>query len=99
MCIRDSITANLDGVTKECEITVKSPMISLSKSSATIKKGKSLKLTAAVSSGNAPAWKSSKSAVASVDSMGKVTAKKKGSCYIYASEDGTKETCHIQVTA
>ena len=93
------ITANLDGVTKECEITVKSPMISLSKSSATIKKGKSLKLTAAVSSGNAPAWKSSKSAVASVDSMGKVTAKKKGSCYIYASEDGTKETCHIQVTA
>ncbi len=93
------ITANLDGVTKECEITVKSPTISLSKSSATIKKGKSLKLTAAVSSGNAPAWKSSKSAVASVDSMGKVTAKKKGSCYIYASEDGTKETCHIQVTA
>lgn len=92
------ITANLDGVTKECEIIVKSPTISLNKSEASMKKGKALKLTATVSSGNAPTWKSSKSSVASVDNTGKVTAKKKGSCYIYASEDGAKESCYIQVT-
>lgn len=92
------IKATLDGVTKECEVTVKSPIITLSKTSATIKKGKSLSLSASVSSGNIPTWKSSKSSVAKVDSKGRVTAKKKGTCYIYAIEDGTKEACHIRVT-
>lgn len=93
------ITATLDGVTKECEITVKSPNIRLSHTSISLKKGKSLTLKASVSSGNTPIWKSSKSSVAAVDSNGKVTAKKKGTCYIYASEDGTREDCHVQVTA
>lgn len=92
------ITATLDGVTKECEITVKSPTIRLSKSSVSIKKGKTVALTATVSSGNKPVWKSSKSSVASVDSNGKITAKKKGTCYIHASEDGAKVSCHVQVT-
>lgn len=93
------ITVALDGVTKECEVIVKSPTIKLSKTSATLRRGKSLTVMATVSSGNKPIWKSSKSSVASVDSNGRVTAKKKGSCYIYATEDGTKESCHIQVTA
>lgn len=92
------ITASLDGITKECQITVKSPTIQLSKKSITLKKGKSLLLTADVRSGNGVTWKSSKSSVASVSSNGKVSAKKKGTCYIYALEDGAKESCHIRVT-
>ncbi len=93
------ITATLDGVTKECEVTVKSPTIKLSQTSVKIKKGKTMTLTATVSSGNTPTWKSSKTSVATVDDKGVVTAKKKGTCYIYASEDGTKEGCYVQVTA
>lgn len=91
------IRATVDGVTKECEITVKSPAIKLSRTSATIKKGKTLSLKAEVSSGNTPVWKSSRSSVASVNANGVVTAKKAGTCIITVSEDGTKETCHIQV--
>ncbi len=93
------IRATVDGVTKECEITVKSPTIRLNRTSATVKKGKTLTLKATVSSGNTPVWRSSRSSVAAVNSKGIVTAKKKGSCYITVSEDGTKEKCHIQVTA
>ena len=91
------IRAIVDGVTKECEITVKSPAIKLSRTSATIKKGKTLSLKAEVSSGNTPVWKSSRSSVASVNANGVVTARKTGTCIITVSEDGTKETCHIQV--
>ncbi len=94
-----TITATVDGVTKECEVTVVPPAISLSKTSVSLKKGRSLVLNAKVSSGIKPVWTSSKSSVASVSKEGKVTARKKGSCYIYAAEDGTKKGCHITVTA
>ncbi len=91
------IRASVDGVTKECEITVKSPVIKLNRSSVTIRKGKTCTLKADVSSGNKPVWKSSRSGIASVNANGVVTAKKIGSCVITVSEDGTKKTCHIQV--
>lgn len=93
------ITATVDGVTKECEITVKSPNITLNKKSVTIKKGKTMQLTAIVSSNNKPTWKSTKSSVATVSKNGEIRAKKKGTCYIHVSEDGTKESCHVRVTA
>lgn len=93
------ICATVDGVTKECELTVKSPVIRLNKTSASIKKGRKLVLKASVSSGNMPVWKSSKSNVATVNQNGVVTAKKKGSCTISVSEDGTTEKCYIQIKA
>ncbi len=93
------ITAKVDGVTKECQVTVQSPVIKLNRTSITLKRGKTASLEAWVSSGIPPAWKSSRSSVAAVDKNGLVTARKKGSCVIYASEDGTKESCHITVTA
>jgi len=93
------ITAKVDGVTKECQVTVQSPVIKLNRTSITLKRGKTASLEAWVSSGIPPAWKSSRSSVAAVDKNGLVTARKKGSCMIYASEDGTKESCHITVTA
>lgn len=93
------ITAKVDGVTKECEVIVQPPSIRLSTTSVTIKKGKSISLSARVSSGIQPVWSSSKKSVATVSKSGKVTARKKGSCYIHAAEDGAKESCHITVTA
>lgn len=93
------ITAAVDGVSKECEVIVASPVIKLNKTSASLKKGRTLTLSATVSSGIKPVWSSSNSNVATVNSAGKVTARKKGKCYIYATEDGTKKSCHITVTA
>lgn len=93
------IRATVDGVTKECELTVKPPVIQLNKTSASLQKGQKLTLTVSVSSGNTPLWKSSKSSVATVSKKGVVTAKKKGTCIISVSEDGTTEKCHIQVKA
>lgn len=92
------IYATVDKVRKECEITVKSPDIRLSTDAVTIKAGKKTTLRANVSSGVAPTWKSSKTRVATVTNQGVVTAVKKGTCYIYASEDGTKERCAVTVT-
>lgn len=93
------ICATVDGVTKECEITVKSPVIQLNKSSISIQKGKKITIKATVSSGRKPVWKSSKSSVATVDDTGTITAKKKGTCTISVSEDGTTKKCYVQVTA
>ena len=92
------IAVSLDGVTRECEVNVKSPTIKLSHTSVALKKGKTFALTANVSSGNSPVWKSSKPSVATVNQTGKVIAHKKGSCIIYVSEDGTKASCRIQVS-
>ena len=92
-----TITAKIDGITRICEITVESPDIRLSADSVTLSKGKSLTLTANVSSGIAPVWKSNKKSVATVDKNGKVTAKKKGTCTITATEDGAKESCRVVV--
>ncbi|MCH5251621.1 MAG: Ig-like domain-containing protein [Lachnospiraceae bacterium] len=92
------VQASIDGITRICEIEVKAPKITLSKSSVTMKKGESLQLSADVSSGNSPTWNSSSKKIATVDKNGKVQAKKKGSCYIYASEDGTKKKCRVHVT-
>ena len=63
------------------------------KKTVTLKKGKTLKLAAAVSPSTAVTsltWKSSKPSVAKVDQNGKVTALKKGTCYIGVRMDNGK---------
>ncbi len=92
------ISVTVDGVTRECEITVLKPEITLSCTEATLKKGDSLKIEAKVSSGKTPVWSSSNPSVARVDKKGTVTATGKGRAYIYASWDGTKVRCTIYVT-
>lgn len=91
------IQAKVDGVIRICEVTVKSPKIVLSPSKITLKKGQSTVLKVKVSSGNTPVFSSSKSSVASVNANGRVTARKKGTCSIYISEDGTKVSCPVTV--
>lgn len=68
----------------------------MSQEKATITKGFTKKLS--VSNGKVSKWSSSKKSVATVDSKGKVTAKKKGNATITATlEDGTKLKCKITV--
>ncbi len=93
-----TITATVDGVTKSCEVVVQKPQITLSASGINLKKGTSTIISASVSSGNPPVWSSSNPNIATVDSTGKVNAVKKGTAYVYASEDGMKTRCTVHVT-
>lgn len=92
------ITAVVDGVSKSCEVIVEQPTIKLSAQEVTLPEGSTHKLTATVSSGNSPVWSSSNPSVATVDSVGTITAVSKGRAYIYASEDGIKVRCTVFVT-
>ncbi len=77
--------------------------ITLSKSSATVNRTKTLKLTALVRPGTAinktVSWKSSKSSVASVSANGVVTANKVGTTVITATteEGGLTASCKVTV--
>lgn len=91
------ISVSLDGVTKNCTVNVKQPVIKLSKENITLACGKTTKLKAATTGKATPVWSSSNSKVASVDMQGNVTANKKGKCYIYAAEDGVIVKCTVIV--
>lgn len=92
-----TITVTIDGVKKSCEITVIQPEITLSQTSMTLSVGKKKQVKATVSSGNAPAFSSSNTKVATVDSNGVVYATGTGKAYIYASEDGVKVKLTVTV--
>ena len=91
------------------KVTVKQPVISvkLNRNSANLKvkgkaKQKTVTLKATVYPKNANnksvSWKSSKSKIATVNSRGKVTAKKKGTCYITATaKDGSKKSAKCKI--
>lgn len=92
------ITAKVDGISKICQVTVEQPEITLSNVELNLKVGQVIQLSAEVSSKNPVVWSTSKQSIASVSNDGKVTAYEKGTCYIYASEDGVKERCIVRVT-
>lgn len=91
------ISVTVDGVTRECVVTVKAPVITLSADSLELNKGETFRLEAEVSSGNSPVWTSSNSAIVRVDETGMLHALSPGKAYIYASEDGTKVRCTVSV--
>ena len=78
--------------------------VSLNKTSATIKKGNTVALSATVNPSNATnkalAWSSSNSSVASVSTSGVVTAVSKGSAVITVktTDGGYTATCNVTVT-
>lgn len=92
-----TITATAGGTSATCQVTVKSPTITLSKSKSSLYRNQTLKLTAAVSSGVPPIWKSNKTSVATVDGFGTVTAVKHGTAIITATVDGVSKSCEIIV--
>ena len=91
------ISASCDGKTVRCHITVKSPVITLSTYQKTLYVMDSLQLSAKVSSGRKPTWKSAKTSVAVVDENGKVTAIGQGITTITATVDGVSKYCIITV--
>lgn len=98
-----STTKKPTTTTKKTTTTIVPSSVSLNKSSATLKVGDTLTLTASISPSNASnqriTWTSSNTAVATVSS-GKVTAKGSGSAIITAKTSNNKTaTCKITVNA
>ena len=72
--------------------------ITLNAESSTLYVGQTKTLKATVKGPSSDVtWKSSDSAVASVDSKGRITGKKKGTCTITAKANGKKDTCKVTV--
>lgn len=92
-----TITVSVDGVSKTCTVVVKKPAISLNIYNVELKKGTTAVISASVSSGNKATYSSSNTSVAVVWPNGLIKAVGKGTCYIYAQEDGTKVKCKVVV--
>lgn len=88
-----TITAINDGVTMKC--TVKVNLLKLSQKKATIWKGKTVKLR--LDGGTNVKWKSSNKKIATVNSKGVVTGKKKGKVDIIAKCKGISYICKVTV--
>ncbi|MBR5075297.1 MAG: Ig domain-containing protein [Bacteroidales bacterium] len=99
-----SITASSGGKTASCKVTVvvKVKSISLSQTSASLKVGEAVTLSAKVKPDNATdktvTWSTSDASIATV-SNGVVTAKKIGTATITAKADDKSATCAITVVA
>ena len=98
------ITASYGGKNAQCVVTVTAPTptvnLSLEKTTISLEVGKTATITATYSGASGkPAWSSTDTSVATVDSNGKVTAKKAGTAYITASYGGKNAQCFVTVTA
>lgn len=92
-----TITAKIKNGEASCKVKVEKTTIKLNQTSLSLENGYSTRLSAAVSTGHAVTWKSNKSSVASVDSTGKILAKKPGTAIISAAADKTTVTCKVTV--
>jgi uncharacterized protein YjdB len=91
------VTASADGSSATCPVIVKAPSVELDRSSLSLYRGQTATLSADVSSGIKPTWKTNRKSVAIVDSNGTVTAIKNGKALITATVDGVSKTCEITV--
>lgn len=82
------------GTQASVTITVSNPSLSSTKVSLYLKETQKLKVYGG--SGKIT-WTSSNKKVAKVDKNGKITALKKGTCYIYAKRNGVKLKCKVTV--
>lgn len=92
-----TITASVDGSKATCRVKVKHPTVTLDRKKVTLYRGQSIKLSAKVSSGAEPKWKSNRKSVAIVNPDGTVTAIKNGTAVITATVDGVSQTCEVIV--
>jgi len=92
-----TITATADSSSAICILTIKSPTIHLSKTTFTLSRGQTVKLSAQVSSNVNPTWKTNKKSVAVIDETGTITAIKNGSAIVTATVDGVSKTCEVLV--
>lgn len=92
-----TITAKADQTSVSCRVTVRKPVVSLNRRSATLYRRQQVCLSVKSTSKSKPVWKSNKKSVATVDDSGTVTAVKNGTAIISATVDGISKTCEITV--
>lgn len=92
-----TITAKIKRAEASCKVTVEKSVVKISEQHITLENGACQTLSATVSTGHEVKWKSSSSAIASVDEEGVVTAKKCGSAVIRATADGVSAKCRVTV--
>ena len=93
-----TITAKVAGKTLKCKVTVKNPTIKLNVTSKNLTVGSTTTLKVTGTSKKV-IWSTSNKSVGTVSSKGKVTAKKVGTCYIYAKVAGKTLKCKVTVKA
>ena len=91
------ITASCGEYKVTCKITVKNPSLKLTKSSATVKVGKTTKISAKATPSGKVTYKSSNTKIATVSSKGVVKGKKKGTAKITVTCNGVKKVFTVKV--
>ena len=94
---KTTITVKVGNYTKKVVIQVKKPSLKLAKSSATIKKGKTVKIKATATPSGKVAYKSSNKKVATVTAKGVVKGKKKGTATITVTSNGVSKKFKVKV--
>lgn len=96
-----TITCKIGNKKVSCKVTVKNPVkikLSLNRTQITVYTGKTATLKATITGTSAKIkWKSSNYSIASVNSSGKITGKKAGTCKITATANGKSATCTVIV--
>ncbi len=92
-----TITAKISGAEASCRVTVKKTVITISRTTASLENGDTLRLTARTSNGSSIKWKVNKKSIATISENGTVTAHKPGVATITATADKTTVTCRITV--
>jgi uncharacterized protein YjdB len=88
------ITVTNNGVKKTFKVTVKNPKLNATKKTLKVKKNFTLKITGKIGKAT---FTSSNKKVATVNSKGKITAKKKGTATVTVKTNGIKLKCKITV--
>ena len=91
------ITVTVGKYKKDLTVKVKKPSFSLVKSSANLKKGKKVTIKVKAAPASKVTYKSSNTKVATVNSKGVVTAKKKGTAKITVKCNGITKTFKVTV--
>lgn len=92
-----TISATANGVTAKCLVTIK-PSIKLNKTTVTLRPKQTYQLKATVKGKKGRLkWASSNQKVVSVNSKGKITAKKTGTANITVTVNGVKSVCKVTV--
>ena len=94
---KTTITVKVGNYTKKVVIQVKKPSLKLAKSSATIKKGKTVKIKATATPSGKVTYKSSNKKVATVTAKGVVKGKKKGTATITVTSNGVSKKFKVKV--
>lgn len=92
-----TITATCDKTSVKCQVTVKRPTVKLSKSSLSLFRNETCRLSVTSTSKSTPKWKTNKKSVATVNEHGTVTAVKNGTATITVTVDGVSKTCSVTV--